>query len=138
MNQKLILKLVTPARLLLGFLLLVFGLNGFFHFMPQPPPSAEAGALLGAFAKTGYFFPFIKSVEMLVGVLLLTNLFVPLALAVIFPIFVGIFQIHLFLDPAGLPIAGFLMGIHAFITLSYWQYFKTVLTKSTVLTSEDK
>ena len=31
------------ARYLLGFIFLVFGLNGFLHFIPMPPPSGVAG-----------------------------------------------------------------------------------------------
>ena len=30
---------VTICRILLGFMFTVFGLNGFFHFIPQPPPA---------------------------------------------------------------------------------------------------
>ena len=65
-------KVQLGARVLLGLGFFIFGINGFLQFMPNPPVTAEAGALLGAFAKTGYFFPMIKIIEMLVGLLLLS------------------------------------------------------------------
>ena len=39
---------VIIARILLGLAFFVFGLNGFFHFMPNPPPTPAAGAFFGA------------------------------------------------------------------------------------------
>ena len=38
----------TIARYLLGLVFLVFGLNGFLHFIPMPPPAGVAGQFLGA------------------------------------------------------------------------------------------
>lgn len=120
-------KVFLGARLLLGAVFIIFGLNGFLGFIPTPPPSPEAGALLGAFAATGYFFPFIKVTEILVGVALVSGLFVPLALAIIFPIVVGIFQIHLFLAPSGLPIAIVLLVLHLVSTYANWDAYRSVV-----------
>ena len=97
-------KAAIVARLALGTLFLVFGLNGFFHFIPQPaqPPPPEALAFAGALFQTGYMFPLIKGTEVVVGLLLLSNRFVPLALTILAPIVVNILAFHLFLAPAGL------------------------------------
>src|SRR5437870_634396 len=92
--------LPTAGRLLFGFIFLVFGLNGFLHFLPQPASMPEGAlAFAGALAKTGYMFPLIKGAEVLVGVLLLTNRFVPLALSLIAPNVVNIVAFHVFLAP---------------------------------------
>lgn len=122
-------KLHMGARLLFGLGFLIFGLNGFLQFMANPPMTPEAGALLGAFAKTGYFFPMIKIIELIVGILLLANFFAPLAVVLITPILVGITTIHLFLNPAGLPIMIFLHVLHAIIAYGYKNYYKSLLTK---------
>lgn len=93
--------LPTASRLLLGTIFLVFGLNFFLGFIPQPPPPAEAGAFLGALAASGYVFAIVKPVEIVAGLLLLSNAFVPLALTLLAPIVVAITGYHLSLDPAG-------------------------------------
>lgn len=97
-------KAKTAARLALGAIFTVFGLNGFLHFIPQPPPSGLAAVFLGGLAASGYMFPLIKGTELIVGLLLLSNRFVPLALTVLAPIVVNILAFHLFLAPAGLVI----------------------------------
>lgn len=44
------------SRIVLGLIFFVFGLNGFFHFIPMPPPPEAGGKFLGALFETGYFF----------------------------------------------------------------------------------
>ena len=126
-------KLQLGARLLLGLGFFIFGINGFLQFMPNPPVTAEAGALLGAFAKTGYFFPMIKIIELLVGVLLLANFLAPLAVVLITPILIGITTIHLFLNPAGIPMMIFLHVLHGVLVYGYREYYQGLLTKKAIL-----
>src|SRR5579859_6322 len=92
----------TATRLLLGVVFLVFGLNGFLGFIPQPPMPEKAGTLMSAFAGTGYMFPLIKGVEVIAGALLLSNRFVPLALVILAPNVVNIVLFHAVLAPGGL------------------------------------
>lgn len=95
------------ARLALGSLFLVFGLNGFFHFLPQPaePPPPEALAFGGALLQTGYMFPLIKGTEVFAAALLLGNRYVPFALTLLAPIVVNIVAFHVFLAPGLAPLA---------------------------------
>ena len=74
-------KLDFAAQLILGAMFVVFGLNGFFHFLPMPPMNDQANAFMGGLAGAGYFFPVLKGVEVLCGLALLARRFVPLALA---------------------------------------------------------
>lgn len=90
----------TASRLGLGFVFTVFGLNGFLGFLPQPEMPGEAGAFLGALAATGYMFPLIKGTEVVAGLLLLSNRYVPLALTLLAPITVNILLFHSLLAPA--------------------------------------
>ncbi len=122
-------KLHAAARVVFGLGFFIFGLNGFLQFMPTPPVTPEAGALLGAFAKTGYFFPMIKIIEIVVGGLLLANLFAPLAAIVITPVLIGITSIHLFLNPAGLPMMIVLHVLHTTIVFGYKDHYKSILIK---------
>ena len=76
-------KIDMVAQALLGLVFFVFGLNGFVEFLPMPEMGAEAGAYMGGLAATGYFFPVLKIVEILSGLLLLMRLFSPLALVLL-------------------------------------------------------
>jgi len=107
-------KAKTAARLLLGGIFTVFGLNGFLGFLPMPPPDGAAAVFMGGLAASGYMFPLIKGTEVIVGLLLLSNRFVPLALTVLAPIVLNIVAFHLFLAPAGLavPVVVTALGIY--------------------------
>ena len=97
-------KIATVARILLGLLFLVFGLNGFLHFIPAPPPPGVAGQFLGAiFASHFYIVVFLT--QILGGLLLLANRYVPLGLLLLGPVVVNILAFHIFMEPAGLPAA---------------------------------
>lgn len=95
-------KVVLGIRILLGLGLVVFGLNGFLHFMEMPPLSQEAGVFIGAIATAGYILPIVSVVEVLAGISFLTNKFVPLMAVVLFPVLLNAFLFHLVLDPAGI------------------------------------
>lgn len=100
-------KLPMIARILLGLLFFVFGLNGFFNFIPTPTEGIPEKLMTftNGLMATGYFFPLLKGTEVICGALLLIGAFVPLALVVLAPIILNIFLVHAFLEPKGLPIA---------------------------------
>lgn len=87
------------ARVLLGLIFFVFGLNGFLHFIPAPQPSPDALAFVGALAATGYMIPLLKAIEVVAGALLLANRAVPFALVLLAPIVVNIAGFHIVLEP---------------------------------------
>ena len=71
-------------------------------------------------------FPLIKGIEVLAGVLLLSNRLVPLALLLLAPIIVNIAAIHLVLAPSlGMVVA--LVGLELFLAWSYRDVFRHVL-----------
>lgn len=88
------------SRLLLGLIFTVFGLNGFLHFLPQPPLPSVAGQFFGALYVSHYLAA-IFLVQLLAGVLLLSNRFVPLALAALAPVIVNIALFHTCMSPHG-------------------------------------
>jgi putative oxidoreductase len=92
------------ARFLLGLIFLVFGLNGFFHFIPMPPPTGVAGQFMGALFVSQYLVV-VFALQLIGAVLLLINRYVPLALAILAPIIFNILLFHLLMAPSGLPLA---------------------------------
>lgn len=119
----------TGSRLLLGLLFLVFGLNGFFNFLPQPPMPEKALALAMAFGQTGYMWPLIKGTEVIAGLLLLSGFFVPLALVFLAPVVVNIVLFHIFLeDGAGLALPLILVVLGVLTAWSRKEDFKSVLS----------
>ena len=93
-------KAVIGARLLLGLIFFVFGLNGFLNFLPAPPMEGKGLDFIMALVNTGYMFPAIKGVEVLAGVLLLAGIAVPFALVILAPIALNILLFHTILAPA--------------------------------------
>ncbi len=121
---------VPVARCLLGGLLLLFGLNGFLSFIPPPPvppQPADGGALLEALTGPGYLWTLIKGVEVLAGVLLLVNRFVPLALLLFAPGALNILLYHLFLDPATAAVGAFVFVLEAGLLVAYRRPYAALL-----------
>jgi uncharacterized membrane protein YphA (DoxX/SURF4 family) len=122
--------LPTVARTLLGLVFLVFGLNGFLHFLPMPPVPARAGEFLGALAASGYMFPLIKGTEVVAGALLLSGRLVPLALVLLAPVIVNIVAYHLALAPGGYGLLALIVGLEAYLAWAYRDSFAGVLNPS--------
>ena len=122
-------KLCLIARILLGLIFFVFGLNGFFNFLPQPELPQEASDFFGALFATGYFFPFLKGTEVVCGLLLLIGRYVPLALTVLAPVVLNIVLFHVFLAPApDASAVGFLsLALGVFLAWCYRDSFRGVL-----------
>jgi len=104
-TNRLQMKIVTTiSRLLLSLIFTVFGLNGFLHFIPMPPPSGVAGQFFGALFVSKYLL-FVFALQVISGVLLLVNRFVPLALTILASIIANILLFHVLMNPAGLGLA---------------------------------
>ncbi len=121
--------LPTAARILMGLMFFVFGLNGFLSFLPQPKAPMPEGAVAFATAlmKTGYMMRLVMGTQLLVGVLLLLNRFVPLALALIAPIIVGIISFHIFLAPATIGPGVVVLVLEIYLAWAYRNAFRPML-----------
>jgi uncharacterized membrane protein YphA (DoxX/SURF4 family) len=117
------------ARVVMGLIFFVFGLNGFLHFIPQPKEAMPDGAMafIGGLMKSGYMFPLVSGTQVLVGALLLLNRFVPLALALIAPVVVNIIAFHIFLSRSGLGIAIFVVVLELYLAWAYRNAYRSML-----------
>nr|ASV46878.1 hypothetical protein [uncultured bacterium] len=119
----------TVARCLMGLMFVVFGMNGFLNFIPPPPEPLPEGAVAfsAALMKTGYMLPLIKGTEVLVGVMLLANRFVPLALALLAPVIVNIVAFHAFLAPEGMVMTFVVLALELYLAWSYRAAYRPML-----------
>jgi uncharacterized membrane protein YphA (DoxX/SURF4 family) len=117
----------TIIRVLLGLVFLVFGLNGFLNFMPAPkdlPPdiiTVTTGLMKGGYVAV------IAGTEIIVAILLLTNRFVPLALALLAPILVGIITFHLAIAPATIVPGVVVLVMELYLAWAYRGAFRPML-----------
>jgi putative oxidoreductase len=93
----------TISRNLLGLMFTVFGLNGFFHFIHQPPPASALAAQYFTVLSVSHYLVLVFAIQLISGLLLLANRFVPLALTLLAPVIVNILLFHGLMDPAGIP-----------------------------------
>jgi uncharacterized membrane protein YphA (DoxX/SURF4 family) len=78
--------LVYAAQFFFGGWFLFHGLNHWVHFFPQPPGSASISSeVIRGLIKSG-IFDWVKGAEVLIGILLLLNRFVPAAAVMAVPI----------------------------------------------------
>jgi uncharacterized membrane protein YphA (DoxX/SURF4 family) len=123
----------VPAivRILLGLMFLVFGLNGFLNFMPAPKDMPqEIMTVMGALMKAGYM-TVVSGAEVIVALLLLANRFVPLALALLAPIIVGILTFHVAMAPGTIGPAIVVLAMELYLAWAYRSAFKQVLRAKT-------
>lgn len=122
--------LPATARILMGAPLVVFGLNGFMNFIPPPstPLPEAAMTFVTALAVSGYMLPLIGLTLLTVGVLLLINRFVPLALVLMAPFLVNSLAFHVFLEPSGRPPAIIFTLLELYLAWTYRAAFRPLLT----------
>ncbi len=125
---------VLIARSLLGLMFLVFGLNFFFPFltMKAPAMSAQATAFSAGLAGSGYFFQFLKALEVICGLALVLNRFTAFFLLVLLPITINIFLFHVELEPSGTAMSAAILVIHLFLGYAYRKYYASLFTASPV------
>ncbi|WP_263367149.1 DoxX family protein [Edaphobacter bradus] len=116
---------VLIARILLGLLFVVFGLNVFRPFMPMQLPPGDAGALLGLMFKHGWFY-FIGLLYVVGGLLLLVGRFVPIGLVLLGPILVVILMFHITFAPASIGMGLFCAALEVFLIYACRAHFQAL------------
>ncbi len=109
----------TIARYLLGIIFVIFGLNGFMHFLPQPPQTNPLAIQFFVTVFSSHFAYMFFSIQLIAGLMLLSGFFVPLALILLAAELVNILTFHATMDPAG-----FLPGLVATVLwlIVFFQY----------------
>ena len=119
-------KIVTIiAQILLGLVFVVFGFNGFFHFIPMPPPAAGSpAAFFFTAVSTTDFMKVIFLFQIIGGVLVLLNILPVLGLTILCPIVFNIVLFHATMEPGGLPLAIGLAVLCVFLIGMHWNHYR--------------
>ncbi len=119
----------TIIRIGLGLMLLVFGLNKFFWFMPDFEFGDNVGAanLFQAFTDSGYMWPLVGGLEAIIGVLFITKKAFPAALLALIPISVNIVLFHAVLDPPNIVPALLVAILNGYFIYRNWSYYKDLV-----------
>lgn len=122
------------ARLVLGLIYLVFGLDFFLHFVSHivslPPLDDKANAFLGQLAAAKYFFPFLKSMEIICGLFLLINRYTLFFVLAAFPITIHIFLFHVFLANPVMLLGTIMLIANLFLIVAYRKYYVSLFAVS--------
>ena len=116
------------SRLFLGVVFLVAGINGYFVIFGLEPFIATSPEAMALF-EFKYLLIVEKSLEVICGILLLINQFIPLAIAILSPIVANIFLLHLFLDHSLLLLAIILVLTHCYLLFYYRKNFMSILER---------
>lgn len=124
--------LQSVPRVLLGTLFLVGAIDGFSWVftgahLVHPPTSASGLALEAALKDSGFFWPFLKSVELIGALCLLSNRAPALGLTLLAPIMAVVVLFHLVLNPGGVPLALLLIVCGCLLLKAYAPRFGPLL-----------
>ncbi len=112
------------VRIALGLALVVFGANKFLHFIPLEPPTGAAGEFMNSLGATGYIFPIVGVLEVIIGIMLLLKKWVAFGLILLAPISINIVLFHVFLDIPGSPFALVILIFNAILIFKHWTQYK--------------
>ncbi|HMF54256.1 MAG TPA: hypothetical protein VK593_07895 [Edaphobacter sp.] len=116
---------ILIARILLGLVFTVFGLNTFLRFLPMTPPPGDAGVFAGLLFKYGWFV-FLGVLYLIAGILLLLNRYVGVALTILGPIIVVILLFHITMNPESIGLALVVAVLEIFLIYVHWHHFSPI------------
>lgn len=117
-------KLPMILKIVLGLILIIFGANKFFNFIPMPPMEGNAATFMGGLGASGYMFPLLGILQIGIGILLILNKAVPFALILLAPLAVNMVLFHVAMAPAGIAAAALVFILNAYLMYSNWDKFK--------------
>ena len=78
-------RLLQILRICLALTLIALAANGFLEVLPNLTLASMANPILGGWNVASYFFPTLNALTALMGICLLTNSLVPVAVVVLVP-----------------------------------------------------
>lgn len=115
-------------RILLGLILIAFGANKLYSFIPLPQPSPEAASFMESLANTGYVLTIVAVFEIIIGLMLLLKVWVPFVLLLLVPLSLNILMFHLFLDVPSIGTAILVAVMNGILLYKHRQKYKPLFT----------
>lgn len=115
---------VTIIRVLMGLLYIFASVVVLFNLFPQPEMTGREKVFSDGIAASGYLMTLIKLTELVCGLAFVSGFYVSLAAIVIAPITLNILLYHIFVAPAGLPVAIFLVFANVLVAYAHWDKYK--------------
>jgi putative oxidoreductase len=116
---------IIIARVLLGATFVFFGANGILHFLPMKVPPGDAGTWATLMAQHHYM-TFVSFIQLVGGLLVLVNRFVPFGLTLLAPVLVNILLFHFTFLPEGVILGIILSVLELFLIGVYWRSFASL------------
>ncbi|AWH84196.1 DoxX protein [Flavobacterium album] len=116
------------VRILLGLILVAFGINKLYAFIPLPQPSPEAASFMESLADTGYILTIVAIFEILIGLMLLIKKWVPFVLLLLVPLSLNILLFHIFLDVPAIATALLVVIMNGILLYKHRQKYKPLFT----------
>lgn len=114
------------VRIVLGIMLVLFGANKFFGFIPLPELPEKAASFMTSLGATGYVLKTVGVLEILIGVMLLLKKWVAFALTLLVPISINILLFHIFLDVSGIGGALLITVLNGILIYKHWPQYKSL------------
>ncbi|RNI22583.1 DoxX family protein [Rufibacter latericius] len=108
-------KILVALTLLFGLIMVNFGLNKFFHYIPMPEASPEMMPVIMALVTTGWILPLVAVAEIVGGILIAIPRYRSLGALVILPVMVGIVVHHFAHDRASVGLSLVLFAINVWV-----------------------
>src|SRR5690606_21127289 len=123
-------KILTGLSILFGFLMVNFGLNEFFNYIPMSEMSEEMMQIMGAFLTIKWILPLVGITEIIGGLLIAIPKTRALGALIMLPVMVGIFVHHLVHDLAGIGLALILFAINIWVIVANWNKYLPIFKHS--------
>lgn len=120
--------IIKVLQAIFGLILVLFGLNGFFSFLPILEKKGFAYEFLHTLHQARYIFPIVSTILTTTGILLFLNKGVNFGLLILLPISFNILAFHFFHDPHGLIAANIIFGMNMFFILLRYRHFRLLFT----------
>lgn len=121
-------KFTKIVRILLGIILIAFGVNKMYSFIPLPQPSDDAADFMNSLADTGYVLNVVAIFEIFIGILLLIKKWVPFAMLLLLPLSLNILMFHLFMDIPGIWTALLVVVLNGILIYKHRQKYRALFS----------